>query len=140
VSGLPGTDVPAFVDEHRTTIDAPRDRVWPKLRRYADSLGAGPRNPLPWLLGTEPRSGFEISDEVPGERLGLSGRHRFSRYLLVFEVADDTAAGTTLTAQTYADFPGLRGRIYRALVIGTRLHVVAIRGMFRSIRSASVRT
>ena len=130
--------MPAFVDEHRTTIDAPRDRVWTALRRYADSMGIGRRNPLAWLLGTVPRSGFEIALEVPAVRLGLTGRHRFSRYQLVFELTDAGNGETQVSARTYADFPGPHGRVYRALVLGSRAHVVAVRAMLRSIRRSSL--
>jgi hypothetical protein len=44
-------------------------------------------------------------------------------------------------AETRAVFPGLKGRVYRALVIGTRLHVLAVRrvlgGVSRRVRSAT---
>ena len=36
--------------------------------------------------------------------------------------------------QTYAAFPGVRGRVYRALVIGSQGHAVATNGMLRSVR------
>jgi len=81
--------LPRFVDEHRTRVAAPRDRVWQALRRYVDvSLTSDRANPLVRFLGVEPRSGFAVTQEVPGTELGLSGRHRFSRYFLVFELAD----------------------------------------------------
>ena len=132
-------DTPPFVDEHRTRIAAPRDRVWTAVRRYAGStLGIGRRNPLAWLLGTVPPSGFEVALEVPAARLDLAGRHRFSRYLLVFELVDAGNGETEVSARTYADFPGPHGRAYRALVIGTRAHVVAVRGMLRSISRSSL--
>ena len=83
---LAGTDELPFVDEHRTRIPAPRDHVWSVLRRHVDSsLGDAARNPLTRILGTEPRAGFAIEREVPGEQLSLAGRHRFSRYRLVFD-------------------------------------------------------
>ena len=39
-----------------------------------------------------------------------------------------------MTAVTYADFPGPRGRAYRAAVIGSRGHVVAVRRILAAIR------
>jgi hypothetical protein len=42
-----------------------------------------------------------------------------------------------LRAKTYAEFPGLRGRIYRALVIGTGAHVLATNHMLRAIQRLS---
>ena len=128
-----------YVDEHQTRIAASRDLVWTALRRYVDSsLRVGEGNPLAWLLGTVPRAGFEVSREVPNQQLSMAGRHRFARYLLVFELADVASGETVLSARTYADFPGLHGRVYRALVIGTRAHVVAVQGMLRSVRHSSL--
>jgi len=128
-----------FVDEHRILIPAPRDHVWSVLHRYVGStLGEGARSPLAWLLGTQPRAGFEIERELPGEQLSMAGRHRFSVYRLVFDLADVADEETQLSAKTYAEFPGRRGRAYRALVIGTGLHVVATRQILRSIRRAAL--
>ena len=75
---------------------------------------------------------------MPNQQLALAGRHRFSRYLLVFELDDLPGEESLLTARTYAEFPGLHGGVYRALVIGTRFHAVAVKGMLRSIRQASL--
>ena len=76
-----------FVDEHRTTIEAPREVVWPRLREHVHRmLAPDAHGVLTRLLGTEPPAGFEVSEEVPEERVVLSGRHRFSRYALVLEL------------------------------------------------------
>ena len=83
------------------------------------------------------RAGFGIEQDVPGEQLGLAGRHRFSVYRLVFELSE-VADETQLSARTYAEFPRWRGRAYRALVIGTGLHVVATKQILRSIRRAAL--
>jgi hypothetical protein len=129
-----------YVDEHRTTIAASRDLVWRALRHYVDSsLGVGERHPLARLLGTEPPGGFEVAQEIPGRHLSLAGRHRFSRYRLVFDLADVAGGKTLLSARTYAAFPGLHGRTYRALVIGTRGHVVAVNRMLRTVGRRSLK-
>ncbi len=129
-----------FVDEHRIRIAASRDLVWAALRRWADSsLAIGDGNVLARLLGTEPRTGFEVTREIPDRHLSLAGRHRFSRYLLVFELAEVAGEATMLSARTYAAFPGAHGRVYRALVIGTRAHAVAVEHMLRSVRHLSLR-
>lgn len=132
------TDLP-YVDTHRTNIAASRQRVWTAVRQYADSLGVGPSNPLGLILGTRPRSGFEITQEVPGRELGLAGRHRFARYLLVFEVTEFERAQTLVSAHTYAVFPGPGGRVYRALVIESGFHGVATKSMLHSIERLSVK-
>ena len=56
------------------------------------------------LLGTRPLAGFEVTEEVPPTRLVLSGRHRFSQYVLVFEL-DPQGQQTVLRALTYARSP-----------------------------------
>jgi hypothetical protein len=38
-------------------------------------------------------------------------------------------------AETRAAFPGLQGRAYRALVIGTRGHVLAVRRLLRAVKA-----
>jgi hypothetical protein len=68
----------------------------------------------------------------------MAGRHRFSRYRLVFELVDAADNETQLSARTYAEFPGLQGRVYRALVIGTRVHVLATNQILRSVRRAAL--
>jgi hypothetical protein len=128
-------DLP-FVDEHRITIEAPREVVWPRLRGYVDRmLAANEGGLLTRLLGAEPSAGFEVSDAVPDERVVLTGQHRFSRYALTLEL-DASGAHTVLRARTNAAFPGPHGRVYRLLVISSRAHVVATRRILASIRRA----
>ncbi len=79
--------------------------------------------------------GFSISEINPPERLALSGRHRFSSYALVFEIDAADAEHSTLRAQTWAEFPGLAGRAYRALVIGSGAHKLLVRRMLRDVAS-----
>lgn len=130
---------PSYIDEHAIRIDAPRDRVWASLRHYVDAvLRSAERSPLGTVLGASPRAGFAVDGVDPEQRLSLAGKHRFSRYELVFELAETGDGGTQLRAQTYADFPGLRGRIYRALVIGTRGHVVVTNHLLRSVKRRAV--
>jgi len=125
-------DLP-FVDEHHTAIDAPADVVWQALRAYVDKmLAANSAGVFARLLGAQPSAGFAVSEEVPEERLVLTGRHRFSRYALVFELTRSETQ-TVLKALTYAVFPGAHGRAYRLLVISSRLHVLATRRMLSSV-------
>ena len=77
--------------------------------------------------------GFAVAEIHPPERLALRGEHRFSRYALVFELDATDTARCTLRAQTWAEFPGSAGRVYRALVIGTRGHRVVVRRLLRKV-------
>jgi hypothetical protein len=134
------SDLP-WIDEHRITVPAPRDRVWAALCDYAGaSIGIPDGSPLGRLLGTEPTAGFAVTASRPPEHLGLGGRHRFSRYLLTFDLSDLPNGGTQVSARSYGMFPGLPGFAYRTLVIGSRGHVLAVRHMLRGIRRQSLAT
>ncbi len=127
------------MDEHALTVPVPRDRVWEALQTYVhESLVAAADGWLATVLGTDPPGGFAVGVVVPGESVELVGRHRFSRYRLVFAVADAGEGATRLSARTYAAFPGPHGAAYRALVIGTRFHVLATTRMLRRVRRSSV--
>lgn len=122
-----------FIDENALDVAAPRAEVWLRLNHFAERALLSGGGALHRLLGTEPRAGFELASSLPGERLELAGRHRFARYVLAFTLSDAAPGTTRLAARSFAEFPGLHGRAYRALVIGTRLHVLATRGMLRAI-------
>ncbi|MFL6061735.1 MAG: hypothetical protein ACJ72E_10915 [Marmoricola sp.] len=129
-------DLP-YLDTHTVAVAAGSDQAYASVRRFAGRLGFGPHNPLALVLGTRPRRGFAIVEEVAGQRVGLEGRHRFATYRLVLEVEPRPEQRTTLLhAHSYASFPGAAGRVYRALVIGTGLHVLATRGLLRAASRA----
>ncbi|MET3963782.1 hypothetical protein ABIE44_003716 [Marmoricola sp. OAE513] len=133
---MPVSDQLPYLDTHTVTVAHGPQPVWDAVLRFAADVGFGPRNPFALLLGTEPRSGFTAEVEVPGRVLALTGRHRLARYRLVLEVEPRTEQRTTLLhAHSYAEFPGVPGRAYRALVVGTGLHVLATRGVIRAIAS-----
>lgn len=77
--------------------------------------------------------GFRVDEVEPEQWVRLVGRHRFSRYALVFTL-DARPDGTLLRAETYAEFPGLHGSAYRALVISSGGHGVMVDRMLRAIR------
>jgi hypothetical protein len=125
---------PPYVDTHAVEVAAQRAEAWAALLRFVDRSLVSDGGLLHAVLGTDPPAGFEITATTPNERLELSGRHRFSRYVLAFQLSDGAPGRTRVAAETYAEFPGIQGRAYRALVIGTRLHVVATRRMLHMIR------
>jgi len=140
-------DLP-LVDEHRIGVRATPGVVWSCLgRSLPGQTGGG--SPVLRLLGTEPSratgdplragsaiQGFAVVEAVPGERLVLAGRHRFSIYRLVFELHGRDGV-VELVARSEALFPGVHGRLYRALVIGTGGHRVVVRRWLRAIRAAA---
>lgn len=74
----------------------------------------------------------------PPAELVLAGRHRFSDYALIFRIQEGES-GTTFRAETRARFPGLAGWLYRAMVIGSRGHVVVVRHILHRVRRRSER-
>ena len=146
LDGLP------FVDEHLALIDAPAEAVW-------QTLGHALRVRLPLVasaaaavLGAQSRAsvgeplragstlpGFTVTTAEPGRRLVLTGRHRFSRYALIFSLTDRNGQ-TQLAARTHASFPGVHGRLYRAVVIGSGGHRLVVNHMLRGIRRAAERS
>ncbi|GAB3766383.1 hypothetical protein [Microlunatus parietis] len=126
------------LDAHTATIEAPGPVVWEAVCRYATSLARADLGLLGRALGTVPSSGFAPDGKVEVTEVALAGRHRFARYRLVFTVtAGDRPGATTVTIASYAGFAGLRGRVYRALLIGTGGHLLAVRRMLESIRRDS---
>lgn len=137
-----------LIDEHARVIDADAVVVWRSLLSSIESDRRSPyRIRIAALLGcadTTPNGlaldatgatmpGFAVVVAEPQRRLWLRGRHRFSEYALEFDLDVLTPSTTSLRARTLAAFPGVRGTLYRQLVIGTRLHVVAVHGMLRSV-------
>ena len=81
-------------------------------------------------------TGFVLDEARQPERYALEGRHPFAVYRWVFELDAEAADRTRLRATTWAAFPGLHGKLYRALVIGTGGHRVAVRWTLKRIAAA----
>lgn len=110
------------------------------VRAIAGALGCTPdgrRGTIPDIGATVP--GFIVTRSVPPAVLALMGEHRFSRYALIFRLTETLAGPVRLSAETRAEFPGAAGRAYRALVIGTRGHVIATHSILRSVRRSAER-
>jgi hypothetical protein len=136
---------PPFIDEYQVLVAASAHAVWRALvARLTGSRRLG-TDAFAFLVGAEPRRasngpiaegstlpGFAVAAAEPGHRLRLTGRHRFSKYALVLNL-DASPDGTVLSARTYAEFPGLRGTVYRRLVIGSGAHRVLVKRLLRDI-------
>ncbi|MFF9627231.1 hypothetical protein [Streptomyces griseosporeus] len=140
-----------FVDAHTTEVAADAGTVWHTLGAALDrsfsgrstavarALGcadAAPSGPRPLVRGAT-LGGFRVTAADPGRELALLGRHRFSTYALVFHLTETPSGGTRVRAETWARFPGPAGAVYRAMVIGTGGHKVAVRRMLSSVRRSA---
>ncbi len=149
---FPLEDLP-HIDEHGLLVLAPREVVWQALlktvpdtfsgraaTRVADALGCveTERSGDPGRIGST-IPGFVVARVVEPAVLALEGRHRYSRYGLIFSLEPTKDERTLLRAETRADFPGLKGKVYRTLVIGTRGHVVAVKRMLEGVKRRAER-
>jgi hypothetical protein len=145
-----------FVDEHSVEVSAPRERTWEALvaslgpragrpagdrRSGADRFARALRVRDLHATGAFPEvgstmRGFRVDAGEPPARLLLAGRHRFSDYELEFRVEPLGDDRSRLVAETRAAFAGL-GRVYRMLVIGTRIHVLVAKRMLNRVRAAA---
>jgi len=137
-----------YIDEHSTYVAATPERAWAALTAVGAGM-AGPAGPLGRLLRPQPAAlsgnwsagvqagatlpGFAVEHASPPSRLRLAGRHRFSRYALLFELEDTGPERTRIRALTWAEFPGVHGRAYRALVIETGAHRMVVGRLLRRI-------
>ena len=142
-----------FVDEHSTTIAATQEAVWEALLDVTGAISSGPgssrlaralrcvpierRGEAGQIGSTVP--GFVVTRAVRPAVLALMGEHRFSRYALIFTTTEISAGAVRLSAETRAEFPGRSGSAYRALVIGTRGHVLATNSILRAVRRRAER-
>jgi hypothetical protein len=129
-----------YVDEHALAVAASPEETWEALQAVTErSFGEGAAPQLARLLGCEDESGFHVAGSEPGRELALAGRHRFSRYALIFRLDASPAGGSRLRAETRAEFPGAKGAVYRALVIGSRGHVLATRRLLGAVKRRAER-
>ena len=140
--GRAASDVTAlpYIDEHSVTVDAAPASAWTalgevlsrmfsprgrNLRRISGRRSLESRA-LPLAVGAT-LPGFRVVRAERGAELALEGQHPFSRYALTFRIDVLEPGRVRLRAETRAAFPGMHGRLYRALVIGTRLHALVVR-------------
>ncbi len=127
-----------FVDEHARSVAATPERTWAALHDYVERLTTSSHGVLFRVLGTVPRSGFEVVESAPPHEIVLAGRHRFSTYRLVFRV-DTEGDASRMRALTYAVFPGPHGWAYRTLLMLSTGHARATRGMLRTVAKRAER-
>lgn len=145
---LPLEELPA-IDEHAVEIEASADQAWEALlevvraklggrlaEQAARSLGceatASEGEDFEHPGGTLP--GFVVSRSIPPVMLAMLGEHRYSAYALVFRIDLLGEDRCRLRAETRAKFPGRKGRIYKALVIGSHGHVFTVMRVLRAVK------
>lgn len=138
-------DALPFIDEHQVVVNAPIHTVWEALESRITGIAKSPLAAYVRAISADPGSvsgrpldagatvpGFRVVDSVPPERVELAGRHRFSRYRLVFDLTPQDGS-TLLRAQTYAVFPGVLGAAYQGLVIKSGAHRVMTRYLLAGV-------
>lgn len=118
-----------YIDEHAILIDASVEETWPALLGVMCRDAEDPSTvPL----------GFVLAELTPPRRLAVKGRHPFAVYRWVFELDREGPQRTRVRSQTWATFPHLHGKVYRALVIGTGAHRVVVRWALRRVAAAAI--
>ncbi|WAZ20396.1 hypothetical protein STRCI_001509 [Streptomyces cinnabarinus] len=139
-----------YIDEHTTIVVTDADALWQALSdsldaafgptRFAayarlvgcaDATTSGPR---PLTEGST-LPGFRVTTADSPQELALTGRHRFSVYTLTFHIEEAGPDRYLLRAESRAAFPGLAGRLYRRLTIGTGGHAMGMRRLLAGIRT-----
>ncbi len=105
----------------------------PRFARLLGCEDVEPSGPRPLAEGSA-LPGFHVAAADAPTELALAGSHRFSNYALIFRLDEISPQRSRLRAETRAEFPGLKGAVYRTLVIGTRLHVLATRRIIVAAR------
>jgi hypothetical protein len=128
-----------YIDEHRLEVRATPERTWDAVVQFVQDRLTRPA-PVSFvqLWRLSPASGFAIAEKIAPRHLALRGQHRFSRYELAFDIAPRSGS-VVLTARTAAEFPGISGSLYRALVIGSGGHGIIVRQMLRRIAKSAER-
>ena len=145
---IAGGNLP-HVDEHSVAIGAAPLVVWDAtLSIVEQSFASSPTavvaralgcrdvhacGPRPLAVGSAFPGFHVVAADAPRE-LELAGCHRFSSYALIFRLDELVNGRVQLRAETRAEFPGVLGRIYRAMVIGTGGHVLGVKRLLAAAK------
>ena len=136
------------IDQHAVVVQAPVSRSWAAVihvvgvrlsrrtsRVLATALACADRTSIgdPEAVGAT-LPGFRVARSQPLSTWSLEGEHHFARYALSFHLDQVDDARSRVRAESRAAFPGREGTVYRALVIGSRGHVIAVRSILRAIK------
>ena len=142
------------VDEHSVVVGVAPLVVWDTMLRVVEQSFSSSRTAVvPHALGCRdveasgPRPlavgsafpGFHVVAANAPRELELAGCHRFSNYALIFRLDELADGRVQLRAETRAEFPGVLGRIYRAMVIGTGGHVLGVKRLLAAAKRQAER-
>lgn len=154
-AGVAANDGLPFIDSHSIAVIAAPERAWDETARLMRcweqellprfAAGAVPRFArllrCPYVNSPGPGAempaaivGFRVVEAERPSRIVLAGEHRFSRYVLCFEVDVTADAGCDVRAETRASFPGRLGSSYRVAVIGSGAHIRVVGRMLSLIK------
>ncbi|MGD9737345.1 MAG: hypothetical protein AB7V58_17310 [Solirubrobacterales bacterium] len=112
------------VDEHAYEVAAGAGEAWAALQVAVErSFGGGRAERVARVLGCEDTKS-----------------HRFSHYAPIFRVDSLAPDRSRVRAETRAEFPGVKGSVYRALVIGSRGPVVLTRRVLAAVKRGAERS
>jgi hypothetical protein len=123
-----------FVDVHETAVAVTPEAAFAALERIGPRIGTDPIfSRYARLVRAEDVGAFHVARSERPTLVVLGGSHRFSRYELVCRI-EPSEDGSVVRFETWAEFPGPAGRLYRAAVIGTGGHRVAMRLLLASLK------
>ncbi|MBU3691756.1 MAG: hypothetical protein FGM38_06915 [Solirubrobacterales bacterium] len=140
-----------FIDRHSVEVEAGPQATWDALVGVlVSTLGSRGSKLAARALGCTERGepdrplaqgasipGFRVVTFAPTTELTLAGEDRFSRYRLGFSLEQATTGRTTLSAATNAAFPGLHGRLFRTLVVGSGAHALVTGRLLKTVGRAA---
>jgi hypothetical protein len=151
---VPLDDLPRL-DERAVVVAAAPDAAWhAALRTFRSAFAAPAARAAARLLGCQPAGisgwdrpvpgstvpGFRVVTAEPPTLLVVAGRHRFSRYGIAVRISP-AERGSRVSVESRATFPGPHGALYRLAVVGSGVHVLAVRRLLRQVaREAARRT
>lgn len=144
---VPLEQLPA-IDEHSIEIDAPAEATWAALfPTLSETLGGRFSRAITTRLDGSPTEvagdlhhpggtlpGFVVCRSIAPVMFAMIGSHRFANYAIVIRIDLLPGQRSRARLESRADFPGAKGRLYKALVVGTRGHVIAVRMILRILK------
>jgi hypothetical protein len=123
-----------FIDVHSVTVAVTPEAAFDALERLGPRIGTDPIfRRYARLVRAADVGAFHVARSERPTLVVLGGSHRFSRYELVCRI-EPAQGASVVRFETWAEFPCLGGRLYRAAVIGTGGHRVGMRLLLGALK------